>query len=444
MTAQSHIEELLQQTMGLNAASVGTATVERAVRGRMARLQMKALSDYWNFLQSSERELGQLIEGVVVPETWFFRDREPFAVLSRFVLQEWLPTNASRGPLRLLSAPCATGEEPYSIAMTLLDAGLAPQQFHIDAVDISTEALAHAQRGVYSRNSFRGQTLDFQNRYFRETSEGHALHEIVREQIHFHKANLAAPECLPLAEPYDVIFCRNVLIYFDGPAQRQVIQTLNRLLTPEGILFVGHAEAGLFVESDFVSAKLPMAFAFRQARFVGRKEPKKNSTPRTLPARVKEKPAASSKLSRRACEPLLAGKAAAGGATRESIASASHSACLATPVALTEILSSREVELACAARLADAGQLVEAAKLCATHLQKHGASASAYYLLGVVRDAIGDKQLASECYRKTLYLEPDHYEALLQLALLAEQSGERHNASQWHHRARRVKERSQA
>ena len=91
-----------------------------------------------------------------------------------------------------------------------------------------------------------------------------------------------------------------------------------------------------------------------------------------------------------------------------------------------------------------AGQLKEAAKLCETHLRKHGASASAYYLLGVVRDAIGDKQSASECYRKTIYLEPDHYEALLQLALLAEQSGERNHASQWHHRARRVQERSKA
>jgi len=381
-----------------------------------------------------------------VPETWFFRDREPFAALSRFAVTEWLTANPAR-PLRLLSAPCATGEEPYSMAMALLDAGLQPNRFHIDAVDISAEALAQARAGIYGRNSFRGKGLEFRERHFAPVPDGHAPHDAVRQSVHFQRANLVAPNFLAGRDRYDVIFCRNVLIYFDRPPQRRVIQTLDRLLTPAGILFVGHAETGLFVDSDFVSAKLPMAFAYRKTSHVLPGELKKPSAQKI--ARIQ-----SSKLAG-VSSPQKAAPVSTRPAPRAWPATPgpnspvpNRSSSLDTPAEIHPIVEEAALEqsviLEKATRLADAGDLDEAANLCESHLRCHGASAPAYYLLGLVQDARGNPQLARESYRKVIYLEPNHYEALLHLALLSEQSGEQRDARQWRHRAHRVKARSKS
>src|SRR6185369_1976372 len=187
--AISAFKELLRRTMGLDAASVGVSTIERAVKQRQAACKIEGLKAYLDRARSSEAELQELIEAVVVPETWFFRDREVFAALSRVTLQEWLP-NHPEGKIQLFSAPCSTGEEAYSMAMTLLDAGLPADRFRIDAVDISARALAQARRAVYGQNSFRGRNLDSRECHFRLTEQGYHLAEAVRNQVTFHQGNL--------------------------------------------------------------------------------------------------------------------------------------------------------------------------------------------------------------------------------------------------------------
>ncbi len=152
------IENLLKETMGLNVASIGSPAVARAVQERLSACHLPDLGAYWNRIRASESELQQLVETVVVPETWFFRDRESFTALARLVREEWL-SGRRQDLVRLLSLPCSTGEEPYSMAMALLDAGVPAERFHVDAVDISARVLSHAGRGIYGRNSFRGQDL---------------------------------------------------------------------------------------------------------------------------------------------------------------------------------------------------------------------------------------------------------------------------------------------
>jgi len=430
MTAAAQIEELLRSVTGIDAMSLGPSTVERAIRRRMAVRKLKEMADYASYLAESEEEWSELIEAVVVPETWFFRDREPFSALANFAKSEWLPAHPD-GQLQLLSAPCSTGEEPYSMAMSLLDLGWPVARFRIDAVDISLEALVQAKRAVYSRNSFRGKMLDFRERHFQATPGGHLLNDVIRQSVRFQKVNLAAPDGFASGQCYDVIFCRNMLIYFDKPAQQRVIRTLHRLLSPAGILFVGHAEIGLFGGSEFVSAKLPMAFACRKASYQSGREVKKASIPKISPT-----------ISPRSIPVSGAGRLVPvlkslpelpnpnSDHKRPEMAGAQTAALPAT------------AELAEASRLADAGKLEAAATLCERHLRAHGASAPAYYLLGVVQDAKGDKQRATEFYRKVVYLEPNHYEALVHLALLSEQNGQPDDARQWRHRAQRVKERT--
>src|SRR6266404_5264189 len=199
----TEFQDLLKQTMGLDAASIGDSAVERAVQQRLAVCDVEDRDAYLDYVRASETELQELIEAVIVPETWFFRDHEAFVALGKVVLEEWLPAH-SEGKLRLLSAPCSTGEEPYSMAMALFDAGLPGSRFHIDAVDISARALAQARRALYGRNSFRGRNLRFRDRYFQPAAHGHHLAEAVRKQVHLRRANLLDRDPQSDRQLYDI------------------------------------------------------------------------------------------------------------------------------------------------------------------------------------------------------------------------------------------------
>ena len=229
----ARIAALLKEKMGLDAESIGVASVERAVRERLVARGLNDPQAYWEQLVTFEQELQELIEAVVIPETWFFRDPEAFAALVRVVREEWLAKHAE-DVLRILSLPCSTGEEPFSMAMALLDGGLPPPRFHIDAIDISTRAIAWAEQGVYGKNSFRAKDLGFRDRYFEPVERGYRLNDGVRRQVHFRHGNLLSAGWLHGAHRYDAIFCRNVLIYFDRATQCRAIEVLGRITHPSG------------------------------------------------------------------------------------------------------------------------------------------------------------------------------------------------------------------
>ncbi|RYD32827.1 MAG: protein-glutamate O-methyltransferase CheR, partial [Verrucomicrobiaceae bacterium] len=235
------IAEVIRQAIGVDAETIGRLSLANAVRARMKACGIPDPHTYHRRLLETGGELTQLIELVVVPETWFFRTPEAFAALVQMVRREWLPAHAA-GQLRVLSAPCSTGEEPYTIAMALLDSGLPADRFQIDAIDISWRALEQARRAVYGRNSFRGGDLGFRGRHFSEVPGGYELGTSVRKCVTFRHGNLVAGEGLPGLGHYDAIFCRNVLIYFDTPTQERVVRNLARRLTQEGLLFVGPSE----------------------------------------------------------------------------------------------------------------------------------------------------------------------------------------------------------
>jgi chemotaxis protein methyltransferase WspC len=403
------IAAFLQKAMGLDVATVGRPVLDHAVRARMADCKDVDAEIYWQRLQSSETELQELIEAVVVPETWFFRDREAFTALGRIITGEWL-AHPSR-PLRALSLPCSSGEEPYSIAMTLLDAGLPAERFKVDAMDISERALALATRAIYGRNSFRGEELSYRDRHFSGTQGRYELATAVRERVRFQAGNLLAANFLANAEAYDVIFCRNVLIYFDAPTQERVIGTLARLLAPDGTLFVGPSEAFLVRSSGFVSAKHARAFAYHKLRM-----PAPMPRPEQ-PQRRKAKPSSAPIAKPRSNPPPAPLLKVVGDELRADKAT---------------------IELELARRVADAGRLEEAAQACELHLKEHGATAGAYYLLGLVHDANGHPRRAAECYRKVIYLEPNHLEGLMHLGLLTEKQGDTAAARRLQTRAHRV------
>ena len=280
------IEQLLARSIGLDSNSIGISAVDRAVRERMRISRVPSIESYWEYLRDSSAELQELIETVVVPETWFFRDEESFATLIRTTLELQERTSAT---LRFLSIPCSTGEEPYSIAMALRDAGIARGRFHVDAVDISGRVLAHARRGIYGRNSFRSHNLAFRERYFRPVSEGYALVESISSAVSFHQGNVVPVNCRFLHGPYDAIYCRNLLIYLDRPAQARVLQTLSSLLAPDGMLFVGPVEAFFTSANGFSAVGGPASFAFKKCQSAPRQP--EHVAPPSGPQAGSEKPA---------------------------------------------------------------------------------------------------------------------------------------------------------
>jgi chemotaxis protein methyltransferase WspC len=171
------IEAVLRNAIGLRGATLGADGIQRAVRERMRACGIRDECAYLDWLGQSTQKLDSLIERVVIPETWFFRDDQPYAALRGHVRDRWLRGAARAEPLRLLSLPCSTGEEPYSMAMTLLDLGMTPPQWRIDACDISEAALAKARAGVYGRHAFPCRNLAFRARYFHPEGSVYLLAE---------------------------------------------------------------------------------------------------------------------------------------------------------------------------------------------------------------------------------------------------------------------------
>lgn len=392
-------QTLLKQAMGLDSESIGISAIERAVQARQRACGIASDDAYYALATGSRAELQQLVEAVAVPETWFFRDRQAFAAMTRFAVEQWLPAHPE-GMLRLLSLPCSTGEEPYTMAMALLDAGFPAGRFRIDAFDISEKVLGHAREGVYGRNSFRGGDLGFRDRFFEQVGNMHRLSAKVREEVRFAPGNLMDPMFGQGAE-YDVVFCRNLLIYFDAADQARAVATLGRMLAADGMFFVGHSESGILIDKGFESARIPLAFAFRKAAAKTARPRGPMPIPRTAP--VAARPIAA--VTRVAAMP------------RRTVAE------------LPEIQ-----------RLADQGRLAEAASACEAYLGWHGPSADALYLLGVISDAAGNQPRAADCYRKVLYLDPLHHEALGHLALLLERRGDVAGAKRLNARTARLQQ----
>lgn len=484
------IERLLHDTMGLDAATLGANAVERAIRMRLAALSALSpdmhdappYSRYWQRLQQSPQELQALVETVVVPETWFFRHRDAFTALTQMVHEE---RESRRGTaregqaLRLLSLPCSTGEEPYSMAMTMFDAGLGANDFTIDALDISERALAVAREGLYGRNSFRGPpgTMLFRDCYFTPEDENYRVIGALRTQVRWHSGNLFDPSLVDRLGTFDYVFFRNVLIYFDRDGQRRAIAALEQLMRMGATLFAGPAEGGTLTSNGLAPTGHVQAFSFRVAgpvRDVQTSAPGQSLPTGTLDAFRPAPPVSaldavvqhrvalphishtshishishishSSPPSSQAQAPLA--PSTGGGPSRTfapltPVTPVTPPPESARPGVFQHVDATAKADIAVqltqAQTAANAGDYVGAVALCRAVLAVDRANAQAEYLLGLVDDARGDAQGALIHYRRALYLEPGHYEALVHCAALLDARGDATGARRLLERAERT------
>lgn len=428
------IQDILHQSIGLDAKTVGSTTILHAINQRMELCQLKSIESYLEKIKSDKTELNKLIEEVVIPETWFFRDSEPFKMLVKFVKDEWLKSNP-KTPLRVLCVPCATGEEPYSVAMSLLDAGLMPSQIYIDAVDISQRNIDSCKEASYREHSFRGVEPLIKKRFFRQCNSNRYHPDIlIRAMVNFKKASILDVGYVNNQLPYDIVFCRNLLIYFDDKTQGCALNMLDKLLKPTGILFVGHAETGRFLNrKDWeVSSKYPKAFALR--KFIDDTHSpytniRKNNTIKKN--KIDPKPTEKSRrLYTNIFKPSTTTKSPKEVNTAEKIEIKSS-----TPKLLPDMDYARQ--------LADQGNFSEAESICLDSLTINKQDADAYFLLAIIQLATGDEQKSSQYFRNVIYLDPMNIDALMYLATLTANQGDIAQAQQLTERAERCRKRIQ-
>jgi len=343
----------------------------------------------------------------------------------------------------VLSIPCCTGEEPYSIFMFLRHAGLLADQIRIVAVDISRRLIEKAQRGEYHNLSFREQQplCDVLRCRFFERASPHRVTAEVREAVTFRVDNLVSPTFLSDSGQFDVIFCRNVLIYFDGQARAAAMKTLDRLLAPRGLLFGGHAEPLTNFDARYRSVGPAGAFAYQRAEAVApahaRKPPFPFSVSASSTPNVVAELLRNSDRSRGATPPhcgsagnvppnrLAAGVSSPVGRKSQAVSKSKAVPPTAEPTPPASLVLPAGDLLASAEEAANAGRLSDAHALCKQHLHRHGPTAPVFCLMGILLQAAGELAEAEKSFQKAVYLDPAHRDSLWHLTLLAERRGDR-------------------
>lgn len=406
------IEKFLKKRTGIDVQITGIGSLSHFVNRRMEALGLKSNSAYLTCLKKNDKEVQELVNLITIPETWFFRDAEPFKYLNNYV-SEYLLAKDPQTPLSVLSLPCSTGEEPYSIAMTLDDCGVSLKNIHIDAYDINQHSLEKAKRAVYRDNSFRSIDLSFRDKYFTKVEDGYQLTKSIVDTVNFHHGNALDIYEAVSGKLYNVIFCRNLLIYFDKKTQERVLLQLKKILLKDGRVFVGHAEASELVMSMFESVGGKGSFAYQTypdgkvRNALSDYLNTDSSVNYALPAKVKKTKNASSKT----------------GAVHKKVRNLK-------PIDKSLI---KDIE-----RKADNGELDEAARLCGLLVEQGTEDANVLCLCGVINEVRGDLSIACDLFEKSLEFNPNHYEAAVHLAESLEAQGLTEAAIKMRERAKSI------
>jgi chemotaxis protein methyltransferase CheR len=279
------LQTLVYQECGMYFDARRTHFLEDRLQRRLRECRMDSFYSYYRRLISPEgkQELARLLEDLTVNETSFFRNKAQLDLFHKHILEEIIRKKDLNGgrSVRIWSAGCSTGQEPYTIAMLVADA-LAyhqlrmphsaettwpkplvppPWRVEIPASDINYSVLRAGQEGFYSENQMASVDYNYRLRYFDKVGERYAIKKAVKELVHFDFHNLKT-DFLPQSN--DVIFCRNVMMYFDEAEQRRLVEKFHRCLAPGGYLLVGHAESLLGLTDKFTMVYRDSGTAYRR------------------------------------------------------------------------------------------------------------------------------------------------------------------------------------
>lgn len=404
MNPQDEIAPWLADRYGLDLAVFGTALLNEVVTARCRVHGLRDPEDYLALWRSDAQERRAFLDRFLIGETWFFREWGAYELLVQWLAQPGR-NFTSAAPLRLLTLPCATGEEAWSIAAVVHESGLDASCVDIEAMDVSPSALEQAERGLYPQRRLRDQPVARWAHLFHPEPGGLLrIDASLRAMVRFLAANAMDREFLLQRRPYHLIFCRNMLIYMGSAARNQVCATLAQCLEPDGLLFLGHAEQ-VPPEFGLVRQQGSGAFAWRRRE--------------DAPAPASKPPSfRPGRWDRSRVVPPA--PVAVAGARRQAAA---------RPAAIGNHpphppLAPAVPPLAGVQQLADAGRYAEALQWLETPAAQQSLDPDVHGLAGVLLGALNRQQEAIHRLRRALYLDPTHVESLAHLALLLEENGD--------------------
>lgn len=357
------IQKHLEEKMGLLPSSLSSENWSICLNTRMKKTNHSDLAEYYAYLLASLSELQELIDLIVIPETWFYREERCFKLLSQYA--KHFGEKYRRGtPLKILSLGCSTGEEPYSVVICLLEAGMPLGSFRVEGVDVSRTLLSIAQKGIYGQNSFRALRRKLKETYFDEVESKWQLKDEVRFSVRFKKGNIMSFPSGLTKNQYDIVLCRNLLIYLSPAIQDNLLRRLERVLTPGGILILGEAEYSKIDRQNFEMLSLNGVSCYS-------KKSEKNDNGGDSAPLFKD--------------------------------------------------GFQDKDVICGIRkLADRGELAAAKAEIEKCEGTLGPNAELLFLKGLVFHASGDWTLAKKYFGQVVDIKPDHVEALTYLGLLTE------------------------
>ncbi len=413
--------ELLRSRAGLHYPDRKRNDLAYGLNQALRASGCAGFSELYRALPDSPALWRLLMETLTIGETYFFRNSAQFVVLRERILPELIGRRSETRYVRLWSAGCATGEEPYSLAMILHEmlGSDARWQPSLLATDINQAFLERAREGLYSEWSFRETTAEQRAHYFEREGTRWRLQEYIRRMVMFQPLNLVTDEYPSLingTSALDVLFCRNVMIYFDEPTIIQVVDRLFRTLAPGGWLFVGHAEPQTRIYNRFEVHNFPDTvvyrkpldapmFAERPASVTAQPPLRRVPSTRPLPeTRVRQREAVQPA---RNAAPLIPPPAAE---------SAKPAAVPLAPGEQSRLLST-------ARNHADRGQWEEARRICEQVLASDSLASMAHYLLAQIDEHEGHFAAALAGYRRAGYLDRTFAAATLGMANVLRQTG---------------------
>ncbi len=236
-------------------------TLRSRLETRIAELKFSTFADYWGYLNSHDSETARLFDLVTTNETSFFRNRAQFSFFGEHIIPRFVQMPAvDKGTIRVLCAGCSTGEEPYSIAMTILESLCVPDSMKIEIVagDLSRGCLKEAEAGFYETGRLKNLPKGYIDSYLEKTGDGAFVRKEVKELVRFVHLNLNdlmnphSTDSRDQLGRFDIIFCRNVMIYFSSSCQQMLVETLHQMLFTGGYLFTGDAEPLHLFRHEFI------------------------------------------------------------------------------------------------------------------------------------------------------------------------------------------------
>lgn len=238
------IKKMVYEHCGLLLEGIAEERLRKAVDTKMKAAACTNFKAYRQLISQDGQAFNDLVNQLTVNETYFFREAEQIELLVKVLVPQILAKKSPSAEVRILSAGCSSGEEPYSLAIALREAlgAIAAKKIHLDAGDLDQEILKKAQHGLYSDFSFRGVNPELRKRYFKPQTQGHQLIPEIRQLVSFHQLNLLAPVYPKQLGNYDIIFFRNVSIYFDLETRRLIQHKFYNLMEDNAILLLGSSE----------------------------------------------------------------------------------------------------------------------------------------------------------------------------------------------------------